>query len=125
MSTHRAVVTVALRAKLEILEVTTVKPASDEVRVRNEWTTSGPLEVHQNDGGLLVKHPQILGDSIAGTVVETGVDVTSVKVGDKVMGFAWREEKEKGYQEYVVVPEYLLGKVNLVHCIRCHRPVLT
>jgi NADPH:quinone reductase-like Zn-dependent oxidoreductase len=84
MSTHAAVVTVSVRGKLEILQVPTVKPERGEVVVRVEWTASTPLDLHQNDGGLLVKHPQVLGDGIAGTVVQTGEGVERLKVGDKV-----------------------------------------
>lgn len=86
MSTHPAVVTTAIHGPLEILQVPTVKPEAGEVRVRVEWTASTPLDLHQNDGGLLVKHPQVLGDGIAGTVVEAGPKLGNLTVGDKVSG---------------------------------------
>ncbi|KAE8447816.1 hypothetical protein EG329_010210 [Mollisiaceae sp. DMI_Dod_QoI] len=111
MSTHAAVVTVAPRAPLEVTQIPTIKPADGEVLVRVEWTASTPLDLHQNDGGLLVKHPQILGDGMAGTVVELGPKVKHLKIGDQVFGFAWREQKEKAHQELATVPEYLLGKI--------------
>lgn len=84
MSTHPAVVTASVRGSLEILQVPTIDPAEGEVQVRVEWTASTPLDLHQNDGGLLVKHPMILGGNIAGTVVKTGPGVSSLKVSDKV-----------------------------------------
>lgn len=84
MSTHKAIATVAARALLEIIEVPTTQPVEREVRVRVEWTASTPLDLHQNDGGLVVKHPQILGDSVAGTVVEVGPMVRKLTVGDQV-----------------------------------------
>jgi Zn-dependent alcohol dehydrogenase len=84
MSTHNAVVTVATRAPLEIIQVPTIRPVEREVRVRVEWTASTPLDLHQNDGGLLVKHPQILGDGVAGTVVEVGDKVQRLAIGDQV-----------------------------------------
>jgi D-arabinose 1-dehydrogenase-like Zn-dependent alcohol dehydrogenase len=84
MSTHKAVATVAIRAPLEIIEVPTIRPIEREVRVKVEWTASTPLDLHQNDGGLLVKHPQILGDGVAGTVVEVGDMVRNLTVGDQV-----------------------------------------
>lgn len=87
-STHKAVVTVARRAPLAILDVPTFPPTpnTNEVLVKLEWTASTPLDLHQNDGGLLVQHPQILGDGIAGTVVQIaeGEGVKKLKVGDKV-----------------------------------------
>jgi Zn-dependent alcohol dehydrogenase len=84
MSTHNAVATTAIRGPLEIIQVPTIRPIEREVRVRVEWTASTPLDLHQNDGGLLVKHPQILGDGIAGTVVEVGDMVRSLAIGDQV-----------------------------------------
>ena len=110
MATHPAVVTVAIGAPLEILQVPTQNPTGNEVRLRNEWTASTPLDLHQNDGGLLVKHPQALGDCVAGTVVEVGPE-SRLKVGDKVFGFTYRSQAEKAYQSYVTAPDFLLGKI--------------
>ena len=112
MSTHSAVVTAGLKTKLELKLVPTVKPTGEQVRVRNEWTASTPLDLHLNDGGLLVHHPQVLGDSTAGTIVEVGPDVKRLKVGDKVFGFTWRTQAEKGQQEFVTAEEWLLAKVS-------------
>jgi Zn-dependent alcohol dehydrogenase len=84
MSTHEAVATVAIRAPLGIIRVPTIRPVGREVRVRVEWTASTPLDLHQNDGGLLVEHPQILGDGVAGTIVEVGEMVQRLAIGDQV-----------------------------------------
>jgi len=84
MSTHKAIATVAIRAPLEIIEVPTVLPTGREVTVKVAWIASTPLDLHQADGGLLVKHPQILGDSVAGTVSEIGPEVQNLAVGDVV-----------------------------------------
>src|SRR5271156_2626252 len=114
MSTHAAVVTVATCAPLEIRLVPTIHPDEGEVRVRVEWTASTPLDLHQNDGGLLVNHPQVLGDGTAGTGVEVGPGVKRLKIGDKVFGFTWRNQKEKAHQEFVTAPEFLLGLVSTI-----------
>jgi NADPH:quinone reductase-like Zn-dependent oxidoreductase len=111
MSTHSAIATVAIKAPLGLVQVPTVKPTGEQVRVRVEWTASTPLDLHQNDGGLLVKHPQVLGDGTAGTVVEVGPDVERLKVGDKVFGFTWRTQSEKAHQEFCTAEEWLLAKV--------------
>jgi len=86
MSTHNAVVTTSIRAPLAIVQVPTVQPVEREVLIRVEWTASTPLDLHQNDGGLLVQHPQILGDGIAGTVLKIGLQTRNLVVGDKVNG---------------------------------------
>lgn len=108
---HTAVVTAAVRGLLETRQVPTITPGAGEVRVRVNWTASTPLDLHQNDGGLMVAHPQVLGDGLAGTVVELGPESKRLKVGDSVFGFCWREQKEKAHQEFVTAPEYLFGKV--------------
>ena len=113
-TTHAAVVTTRLRGALEIHQVPTIPPSTGEVLVRQEWTASTPVDLHQNDGALLVKHPQVLGDGTAGTVVEVGPGVKRLKVGDKVFGFTWRSQKEKSHQEFVTTDEFLLGIVCTV-----------
>jgi NADPH:quinone reductase-like Zn-dependent oxidoreductase len=109
MSTHAAVVTVATRAPLQTHQVPTVAPSDGEVRIRVEWTASTPLDLHQADGGLLVKHPQVLGDGIAGTIVEVGPGVKRLRVDEKVFGFTWRSQQEKAHQIYATAPENLLA----------------
>ncbi|CAE7199964.1 hypothetical protein PTNB73_06157 [Pyrenophora teres f. teres] len=111
MTTHSAVATVGIKAPLAIIQVPTVTPTGQQVRVRVEWVASTPLELHQNDGGLLVKHPQVLGDSSAGTVVEIGPDVTRLSVGDKLFGFSWRTQAEKADQEFCTADEWMFAKL--------------
>lgn len=111
MTTHFAIVTVGPGLPLQVLQVPTPVPIKDQVLVRSEWTASTPLDLHQADGGLLIKHPNILGDGVAGTVVEVGPEVSTLAVGDKVFGFTWRSQAEKAHQEFVVAPEFLFGKL--------------
>jgi NADPH:quinone reductase-like Zn-dependent oxidoreductase len=113
MSTHSAIATVGIKAPLGIIQVPTLTPTGNQVRVRVEWTASTPLDLHQNDSGLLVTHPQVLGDGTAGTVVEVGPEVKRLKVGDKVFGFTWRVQAEKAHQEFCTTDEWLLAIVSL------------
>lgn len=83
MSTHTAIVTASIRGALQAIQVPTVAPGQGEVLVKVEWTVSSPLELHRNDGGLLVKHPQVLGGGMAGTVVELGPGTMNLQAGDK------------------------------------------
>jgi NADPH:quinone reductase-like Zn-dependent oxidoreductase len=114
MTTHSAIATVGVKSPLAIIQVPTVRPTGEQIRVRVEWTASTPLDLHQNDGGLLVKHPQVLGDTTAGTVVEAGPDVKRLKVGDKVFGFTWRSQAEKAQQESCTAEEWLYAKVCMI-----------
>jgi NADPH:quinone reductase-like Zn-dependent oxidoreductase len=61
----------------------------------------------------MAQFPQCLSDSGAGTVVAVGPGVERLRVGDKVFGFFFHNEKEKGQQVYVTVPEHLFGKVGI------------
>lgn len=45
--THRAVVTAAVRAPLEVIQVKTVGPDKGEVIVKVEYVASTPLDSHQ------------------------------------------------------------------------------
>jgi NADPH:quinone reductase-like Zn-dependent oxidoreductase len=125
MSTHAAVATVGRKAPLGIIQVPTVAPTGGQVRVRVEWTASTPLDLHQNDGALLVKHPQVLGDGTAGTVVEVGPDAKRLKVGDRVFGFTWRSQAEKAHQVFCTVDEWLLAKVIHATALPAHNNPLT
>jgi len=84
MPTHSAVATLTVRAPLELISVPTITPVADEVRIRVEWTSSTPLDLHVSDGALLGDPPQVLGANCAGTVIEVGPDVKSLSVDDKV-----------------------------------------
>ncbi|KAL3494862.1 hypothetical protein BJX62DRAFT_196913 [Aspergillus germanicus] len=59
----------------------------------------------------MAQFPQCLGDSGAGTVVAAGPGVERLRVGDRVFGFFFHNEKEKGQQVFVTAPEHLFGKV--------------
>jgi NADPH:quinone reductase-like Zn-dependent oxidoreductase len=112
MPNHTAIATVGPKAPLENIQVPTITPQAGQVRVLVEWTASTPLDLHQNDGALLVTHPQVLGDGTAGTVVEVGPDAKRLRVGDKVFGFTWRSRQENAHQDFVTTDEFLLAKVR-------------
>ncbi|KAK5174945.1 uncharacterized protein LTR77_000081 [Saxophila tyrrhenica] len=111
MSTHPAVVTVTPGGPLQIQHIPTPPIASNQVKLINQYTASTPLDLHQADAHLLVNPPQILGDSVAGTVLEVGPDVKRLRPGDQVFGFVWRFQAEKAHQLYVVTEEKLLAKL--------------
>lgn len=116
---HPAVVIVAPRAPLEILDVDTVPPTADGALVRVEWFGSTPLNLHQADGGLLISPPTAMSGCFAGTLVQLGPlenpalakASKSLQVGDRVFGFSWQEQQQKPTQTYITLPVNLLGKV--------------
>lgn len=116
---HPAVVVVAPRAPLEMIDVDTILPRADEVLVHVEWIGSTPLNLHQADGGLLISPPHVMSGCFAGTVARLGSFVDpalsevsrNLQVGNKVFGFTWGEQQQRPMQTYITVPAYLLGKV--------------
>ncbi|RMZ90052.1 hypothetical protein DV736_g2719, partial [Chaetothyriales sp. CBS 134916] len=115
---QRTAVTIAPGAPLTIHNLRTPTPIGNQVRILNHWPCSTPLDLHQADGHLLVKAPQVLGYSVAGIVVEIGPEVNYLQVGDKVFGFTWRTQQEKAYQTFVVAQETLVGRVPQGHSLR-------
>lgn len=111
-SSHRAVVSPKTRQPLAILDVPTAQPEAGEVVVRVQWTGSSPVDLHLADGGLFGPDPnQIPGDTFAGVVAALGPEVTTLKVGDRVAGFAFLKPQYRAQQEYVTVPTYLVSPV--------------
>jgi NADPH:quinone reductase-like Zn-dependent oxidoreductase len=120
-----------VRKPLQVIQVPTVKPEKGEIRVEVHWVGSTPLDMHQADGGFLVTHPQVLGDTIAGEVVEVGAGVKDLTVGEKVcclsstilskaeiltqiiqvFGFSWAKPQQKAQQQYLTSPAHLFGKL--------------
>ncbi|PYI14029.1 alcohol dehydrogenase [Aspergillus violaceofuscus CBS 115571] len=111
MASHPAVIATNIKEPLTIQQVPTPELQHYEIRVRIEWVVSAPLDVYQVDAGLMAQFPQSLGDSGVGTVVAAGPGVKRLQVGDRVLGFFFHNEKEKGQQVYVTAPEHLFGKV--------------
>lgn len=98
-----------------LTEVQRPVPAADEVLVRIHAATYNrndmafrrgrPYIQRALSGWLRPKRP-ILGDEFAGTVVETGTDVTRFGTGDRVFGVrAYLGEGFGGHAEYLVARE--------------------
>lgn len=112
LKTHKAIATPGPRQPLILIDVPTPAPENNEIQVRVQWNASTPLDLHQVDGGLLIQiYPHVLGDSIAGIVTGLGPETKHFSVGDKVFGFTFRNQKERGQQEFVTAPENLFGKI--------------
>lgn len=81
------------KKQLSIEEVTRPRPEADEVLIQVEACGACHSDLHVADGDWpqlagIVKRPLILGHEIAGHVVERGVAVHDLKIGDRV-GVPW------------------------------------
>lgn len=93
----------------------------DEIVVRNRAIAVNPLdEVKQWTGQLMYRwlpYPIVLGEDVAGEVVEVGTGVTRFRVGDRVVAYAVGMEKgrrhqpEGGFQAYTVVSAQLAAPI--------------
>jgi NADPH:quinone reductase-like Zn-dependent oxidoreductase len=112
--THKAIATIAARAPLGLIDVPTVKPKGNEIRIKVLWTASTPLDLHRADGGLLVPtYPYILGSGSSGVVVEVGENTKRFKIGDQVFGFGWASQQEKAHQIFLTASENLFALVSV------------
>ncbi|KAJ9605064.1 hypothetical protein H2200_010454 [Cladophialophora chaetospira] len=97
--------------KLEIRPSEIGKPGKDEILVRNHAIAMNPIDWMQQYGayppGPL---PRILGNDIAGEIVEVGEGVTQFKKGQRILGHCTAlntdEPKHGSFQEYSVAPAF-------------------
>jgi NADPH:quinone reductase-like Zn-dependent oxidoreductase len=92
-------------------------PGATELVIRNRAVAVNPLDtIKQSSGDFMYRwlpYPAVLGEDVAGEVVEVGSAVTRFRVGDRVLAYAVGMEKgrnhqaEGGFQHYPVVREQL------------------
>ncbi|OCT46726.1 Zinc-binding alcohol dehydrogenase domain-containing protein cipB [Cladophialophora carrionii] len=85
------------------------KPAKDEVLVRNHAIAINPVDHAQQSGSYPPgRLPRILGNDVAGEIIDVGEGVGQFRKGDRVLGHCTAlntdEAKHGGFQEYTVVP---------------------
>ncbi len=85
--------------QLELRDVPDPKPAAGEVVVKIAATSINPIDYKLRSGAararMPLELPAILGRDVAGEVVEVGSGVTTVRVGDRVLGLGTRTYAEK------------------------------
>jgi NADPH:quinone reductase-like Zn-dependent oxidoreductase len=100
-------------ADLTTREAPMPTPGPGQLLVEVRALAVNPLDaIIQSNGTVMygwLKYPVILGEDVAGVVVEIGENVTRFTVGDRVVAYAMGLEKghdavsESGFQAYVVV----------------------
>ncbi|MFZ7088812.1 zinc-binding alcohol dehydrogenase family protein [Curtobacterium sp. RRHDQ10] len=109
------------RADLTVRSAPYTHPGPGEIVVRNRAVAVNPLDtVKQWTGDLMYRwlpYPSVLGEDVAGEVVEVGEGVTRVRPGDRVIGYAVGMEKgrrhhaEGGFQRYTVLRAHLVAPI--------------
>lgn len=92
-------------------------PAANEIVVKNGAIAINPIDwSKQLLGNMMfsyIKYPFVLGEDVAGEVVEVGKDVTRFKPGDRVVGHALsmdpnvNRSADGGFQEYTVLKSHM------------------
>jgi len=113
MPTNSAAWLSAPYADLTVGDAPYTAASAGELVIRNRAVAVNPLDdVKQSTGDLMyswLPHPAILGEDVAGEVVDVGPGVTGFAVGDRVIAYAVGMEKnrnhaaEGGFQLFTVV----------------------
>ena len=121
MTTNAAAVMAARTADLEVREVPCPSPGPNQILIRNHFIAVNPLDVvKQATGNLMygwLPYPAVLGEDVAGEVMEIGSGVTRFGPGDRVIAYALGMEKgrdhsaEGGFQLYTVVDAVLAAPI--------------
>lgn len=93
---------------LSVDDVPTPEPGADEVRVKVAGATVNRTDINTrlNEYGLPEPGPEGygLGMDVAGVVDAVGAGVTTVAVGDRVVGFSGAPQERGAQAEFVVLP---------------------
>ncbi len=104
-------------ASIKIKSATYTAPGANEIVIKNGALAINPSDWLLQDMGdtFGLEYPMILGNDVAGEVVEVGEGVTHVEVGDRVLGHAigcWEKvPAEGGFQQYTVLETNLVAKI--------------
>ncbi|KAI1097905.1 GroES-like protein [Jackrogersella minutella] len=114
---NQAAFLVAAKTPLEVKEAPYTPPGPNELVVKNHAVAINVFDPYKQVLGdaLLsyIKWPIVLGEDLAGDVVEVGSAVTRFKVGDRVTAYSVgtmpfsNRTPEGGFQHYTVVREHL------------------
>ncbi|MDA8196238.1 MAG: zinc-binding alcohol dehydrogenase family protein [Actinomycetota bacterium] len=96
-------------------------PQKGQILIKNNAVSINPLDWIVQIGGDLayrwLRYPTVLGSDVAGEVVEVGSEVTTFKVGDRVVAHCVGSDKdvntpkEGGFQSYTAVLEDMAAQI--------------
>ncbi|KAL2831553.1 zinc-binding oxidoreductase CipB [Aspergillus cavernicola] len=92
----------------QVQEAPTWKPETDEILVKNHAVAINPVDGSiQEKAWWPLDYPTILGQDIAGEVIEVGSNITRFKPGDRVLGHAVgltsKRNQESAFQAYTIL----------------------
>ncbi|KAF9883577.1 hypothetical protein FE257_003176 [Aspergillus nanangensis] len=117
MDNNKAAVIKEAHAPITVEPAQSYTPGTGEVLVRNEAISFNPIEAKIQKWDMFKsKYPAITGFTFGGTVLQIGVDVTSVKPGDRVAAARWGwtggDDRFGAFQQYPLALEQNLIKLD-------------
>ena len=121
MPTNTAAWLIAEKARpLEVKSAPYTSPREDEIIVKNGAVAVNPVDLVLQEKAIFpLNYPSILGEDLAGEIVEVGSSVTRFTKGDRVLGLAlplpspkapWND-RESAFRAYAVINENLASKI--------------
>ncbi|GAA6044223.1 hypothetical protein JCM8097_005274 [Rhodosporidiobolus ruineniae] len=103
-------------ARLEVGDAPVGSPDEGQVLIKVHAVGIEPVDWKVQDSGYFVKaFPFLLGDSLAGEVVEVGSEVKNVKKGDRVLGhsiaLATQKSEHAAFQNYALLPALAVSPI--------------
>ncbi|KAH8801803.1 zinc-binding oxidoreductase CipB [Xylogone sp. PMI_703] len=91
-------------------------PGKGEILVRNHAVAINPVDGSlQSTAWWPLSYPTILGQDVAGEVVEVGPDVTRFKKGDRVLGhavgMATKQNRDDAFQHYIILQTNMVSEI--------------
>lgn len=104
------------KTPLEIGPAPYTAPRENEVVIKNGAVAINPVDWKLQYLAIFPQnYPTILGQDVAGEVVEVGSNVTRFSVGDRVLGHATnlasKQDRASAFQLYTVVPEHVVSPI--------------
>lgn len=94
--------------KLELKEIAKPEIKANQVLIKTKAISLNPVDYKVTQGTFNLSTPRIVGIDVAGEVIETGKDVTEIKIGDSVFGMINIFETGS-FAEYVAVDSEVLS----------------
>ncbi|KAK1590512.1 zinc-binding dehydrogenase [Colletotrichum navitas] len=108
---------------LEVRSAAYTPPGENEIVIHNRAVAVNPVDwIKQDIGDFMyewVKYPMILGNDVAGDVVEVGSGISAArfKVGDRVLGHAVGLDKRSNRTSEAAFQHYVVLRANLTSTI--------
>ncbi|KAF9484842.1 GroES-like protein [Pholiota conissans] len=111
-TTAKALLIPRKQAEFIIGKVEVRKPQPGEILIRIHSTSLNPIDWKVHKWGIFVgEYPVILGNDIAGEVIELGEGVTDFKIGDRVFGQGHFQGDRGSFQQYIVALASTTSKI--------------